>query len=100
MARPFVTIINMVIKTRQKKYLNVSKLVDMKKIILAGRLGIMVYLSLSGAEAIESNRMKTCDLILMACRMPEMDGYHRTKRIKELFGLTKKIQSSQQRQTL
>jgi CheY-like chemotaxis protein len=59
--------------------------------LLADRLGIMVYLSSSCAEAIESIRMFSFDVILMDCRMPEMDGYICTKRIKELSGRTKKI---------
>jgi CheY-like chemotaxis protein len=35
--------------------------------------------------------MFSFDVILMDCRMPQMDGYLCTKHIKELSGRTKKI---------
>lgn len=59
--------------------------------LLADKLGIMVYLTSSCAEAIETIRTFSFDVILMDCRMPEVDGYLCTKRIRELTEKTKTI---------
>jgi len=59
--------------------------------LLADRLGIMVCLTSSCAEAVEAIRTFSFDVILMDCRMPEVDGYMCTKRIRELTANTKSI---------
>lgn len=59
--------------------------------LLADKLGIMVYLTSSCSEAIETIRTFSFDVILMDCRMPEVDGYICTKRIRELSEKTKNI---------
>jgi CheY-like chemotaxis protein len=57
--------------------------------LLADRLHITAHTTSSGAEAIEAVRMFSFDVILMDCRMPEIDGYDCARRIRELSENTK-----------
>ena len=51
---------------------------------LLERLGCRVVTAGSGQEAIDVLRDSSCDLVLMDCRMPGMDGYQATAAIREL----------------
>ena len=53
---------------------------------LLERLGCVVELALSGAEAIEMAKAGPFDLIFMDCQMPEMDGFTTTSRIRAAVG--------------
>jgi CheY-like chemotaxis protein len=47
------------------------------------RLGIEVDIANDGIEALALSGERDYDLILMGCRMPELDGYEATRRIRE-----------------
>jgi CheY-like chemotaxis protein len=47
-------------------------------------LGCHVEVAINGLEAVEIFKRGDCDLILMDCMMPEMDGYTATKEIRAL----------------
>ncbi len=51
---------------------------------LLERLGCAVVTAVSGQESIELLREISCDLVLMDCRMPGMDGFEATAAIREL----------------
>ncbi len=48
------------------------------------KLGISPDVCSNGLEALEAAQGKEYDLILMDCRMPEMDGYEATQNLREL----------------
>lgn len=51
---------------------------------LLQRLGCSVDSAANGAEALESLRRQSYDVVLMDCLMPEMDGYEATGQIRQL----------------
>lgn len=51
------------------------------------RLGCHVDVAADGHEALQMYKTKYYDLILMDCRMPKMDGYASTRKIRELEAL-------------
>ena len=51
------------------------------------RLGCQVDVAADGYEALQMYKTKYYDLILMDCRMPKMDGYASTRKIRELEAL-------------
>ncbi|MDO8540159.1 MAG: response regulator [Opitutaceae bacterium] len=53
---------------------------------LLQRLGCVVELALSGAEAIDLARRIHFDVVFMDCQMPEMDGFTATERIRIAAG--------------
>lgn len=48
------------------------------------QLGHQVTIANNGAEAIQLFQQLDCDLILMDCEMPEVDGYSATRTIREI----------------
>ena len=59
--------------------------------LIADRLDISAHLVSSCAEAIKALGEHSIDLILMDCRMPEVDGYTCTVRIRQLDDARKDI---------
>ena len=53
---------------------------------LLERLGCVVEVALSGAEAIGLVRASAFDLVFMDCQMPEMDGFVATEKIRAAVG--------------
>lgn len=51
---------------------------------LLGKLGLTVDLAKDGQEAVDAFLNKKYDLIFMDCRMPVMDGYQATRKIREI----------------
>jgi len=55
------------------------------------KLGCQADIASNGREAVEMARNSAYDLILMDCRMPEMDGYMATREIRRLEGERSRI---------
>ncbi len=53
---------------------------------LLARLGCVVNVAASGAEAIERAQRTAYELIFMDCHMPDMDGFTATRKIREAGG--------------
>lgn len=53
---------------------------------LLERLGCIVELAVNGTEAVERAQRTQFDLIFMDCRMPEMDGFEATVKIRASVG--------------
>jgi light-regulated signal transduction histidine kinase (bacteriophytochrome)/ActR/RegA family two-component response regulator len=59
------------------------------QLVIEGMLqlhGFEVAIAGSGLSALDALQEQGCDLILMDCQMPDMDGYQTTKRIREMEG--------------
>jgi CheY-like chemotaxis protein len=59
--------------------------------LLADRLEITAFIASSCREAVEALEMFSFDLVLMDYRMPEVDGYACTKKIRALREHSKRI---------
>lgn len=58
---------------------------------LIKKLGYRVDMVMNGAEAIDAIAREEYDLVLMDCRMPELDGYEATRRIRNDEGESGRI---------
>jgi CheY-like chemotaxis protein len=59
------------------------------QLVIEGMLqlhGFEVAIAGSGLSALEAFQEQGCDLILMDCQMPDLDGYQTTRRIREMEG--------------
>ncbi len=66
-----------------------DNLVNRKVAVTAlSKLGFEVVIAVDGKEAVEQWQQSDCDLILMDCQMPVMDGYDATRNIREQGGCT------------
>jgi PAS domain S-box-containing protein len=62
--------------------------------VALGRLrqfGIIADVAENGLEAVQAVQTRKYDLILMDCRMPEMDGFEATKQIRQMNGNAQKV---------
>lgn len=88
---------NPITKEIQKKINSSIKIEELKVLIVEDnpvnqavalgklrRLGISADVSEDGLQAIEAVKNKDYNLILMDCRMPKMDGYEATRKIRRL----------------
>ena len=58
---------------------------------MLGRLGYFADAAGNGCEALEAIERGSFDLILMDCRMPEMDGYEATRQIRRRGGMSRNL---------
>jgi two-component system sensor histidine kinase/response regulator len=61
------------------------------------RLGCRVVTAPNGRVAVKLLAQDKFDLVLMDCEMPVMDGYQAAKRIRELEGLVRQLESGEQK---
>ncbi|MBY6196473.1 ATP-binding protein [Vibrio hangzhouensis] len=67
--------------------------IKMNQIVITkmlSKLGIKADLAVNGAQALECAMKRQYDIIFMDCRMPVMDGFEATRRLRE-FNYTKPI---------
>lgn len=74
-------------KARRRAYVLVVEddiVNQMVMVRMLEKLGMRADIAITGASAIEAWKRNPYDLILMDCRMPEMDGYAATRAIRDL----------------
>lgn len=74
-------------KARRRAYVLVVEddiVNQMVTVRMLEKLGMRADIAITGASAIEAWKRNPYDLILMDCRMPEMDGYAATRAIRDL----------------
>ncbi len=71
-------------RKREIRILVVEDNIINQKVIMAilDKLGYRTQIAANGQEALESLQNMPCDLIIMDCEMPVMDGYDATRRIR------------------
>ncbi len=55
------------------------------------KMGLKADVAANGREALEANRRKAYDVILMDCQMPEMDGFQATRLIRDGEGEGRRV---------